>query len=65
MVMICACFRQVITLTMFTYLFRTSDIVAVGTNFNGFNYDAGISRDSNLSPPRRRAYALRVKNQDH
>ena len=37
-------------------------IAAVGIIFNVFSYDAVLSRDSNQSPPRRRADALRAKN---
>ena len=37
------------------------DIAAVGTIFNVFSYDALSDRDSNLSPSRRRANALRVE----
>ena len=43
------------------YLCRAPDIAAVGTIFNVFNYDAVSARDSNLSPPRRRADALLVE----
>ncbi len=39
----------------------TLDILAVGTIFNIFNYNVVSSRDSNLSPPRRRASALHVE----
>ena len=45
------------------YLCRASDIAAVGTIFNVFTYDAVSDRDSNLSPFRRRADALRVEPQ--
>ena len=40
---------------------KEPDKVAVGTIFNVFSYDALLSRDSNLSLPRRRADALRVE----
>ena len=37
------------------------DIAALGTIFNVLRYEAVLSRDSNLSPPRRRTDALRVE----
>ena len=43
------------------YLCRPPDIAAVGANLNVLRYDAVLSRDSDLSPPRRRADAQRVE----
>ena len=43
------------------YRCHPSDIVAVGTIFNVYSYDAVLSRNLNLSPPRRRADALGVE----
>ena len=40
---------------------RASDILAIVTIFNVFSYDKVLSRDSNLSPPRRRVDALCVE----
>ena len=54
MVMSCACLWA-------NHLCRAPDLAAVGTIFNVFGYDAMSARDSNLSPPQRRADALRVE----
>ena len=45
------------TLTVIASL--SPDIAAVGTIFNVFSYDAVLGRDSNLSPTRQQADALR------
>ena len=42
------------------HLCRAPDLAAVGTILNVFGYDAVSARDLNLSPPQRRADALRV-----
>ena len=49
---------QVIPPTLTIY---APDIAAVGIIFNVFSNDAVSARDSNLTPPRRRADALRVE----
>ena len=43
--------------------FSAPDIATVGTIFNVFSLDAVSGRDSNLSPARRRADALRIEPQ--
>ena len=46
---------------IYIYLCRALDIAVVGTIFNVFIHDGVSNRDSNLSPPRRRADGLRVE----
>ena len=45
------------------YLWRATDIAAVETTFNVCGYSAVLNRDSNPSPSRQRAEALRVSPQ--
>ncbi len=56
----CACFRPGHS-PYSNYLYRTLDIAVVGTIFNVFSYNALTDRDSNLSPSRQPADALRVE----
>ena len=42
-------------------LCRATDLAEEETIFNVFSYDVMSDRDSNLSPPRQRADALRVE----
>ncbi len=60
MVMSCACFGSR-HFSYSKYLCRTSGLLEAETFFNVFSYHAVSGRVTNLSPPRRRAEALRIE----